>query len=159
MDEQAKKTALRKIPYGLFVVGVKRGDEVNASTITWLSQCSFNPPLVMVAMKVGTSAHEAIKSERVFSVNVLRRGQQDVAAHFFKPAHRVGNKLGDYTYKTVRTGAPILEDAIAWWECEVREVVEIGDHHVVIGEVVEAGVHDTEAAPLLLAETGWHYGG
>jgi flavin reductase (DIM6/NTAB) family NADH-FMN oxidoreductase RutF len=159
VDEQAKKIALRKIPYGLFVLGVKRGDEVNASTVTWLSQCSLNPPLVMVALKVGTSTYEAVKSDRVFSVNVLGRGQQEVAAHFFKPAYRVGNKLGNYAYRTALTGAPLLEDAIAWWECQVRAILEMGDHHVVVGEVVEAGVNDAAAQPLLLSDTPWNYGG
>ena len=58
-----------------------------------------------------------------------------------------------------KTGAPILEEAIAWVECEVREIAnQGGDHAVVIGEVVEAKVNKDEPA-LTLMDTGWHYGG
>ena len=62
-------------------------------------------------------------------------------------------------YRIGKTGAPILEEAIAFVECEVREIAsEQGDHVIVIGEVVEAGVPRDEPA-LTLMDTGWHYGG
>ena len=82
-----------------------------------------------------------------------------VAEHFVKPATVVGEKLKEFKHRTGKTGAPILNDAIAFVECEVREIAcNGGDHAVVIGEVVEAGVHRDEPA-LTLLETGWHYGG
>ena len=67
--------------------------------------------------------------------------------------------LQDVRYRTGKTGAPILDDAIAFVECEVREIAnDGGDHAVVIGEVVEAGVRKDEPS-LTLMDTGWHYGG
>jgi len=158
MDEQAKKTALRKITYGLYVVGAKREGEVNASTVNWLSQCSFSPPLVMVGIKKGTTLHEMVTTGRVFSVNVLGENQKELAEHFFRPVHQVGDKLGEVKFHAGATGAPILEEAVAFFECEVTQVVEGGDHDIVIGRVVEAGVH-RDVPPLVMASTGWHYGG
>ena len=159
MDLQAKKVALRKIPHGVYIVGVKQGDQVNAFTGTWLTQVSFTPPLVAIGIKKDSHSFEMIKAGRVFSVNVLGKDQKSVAEHFVKPATVVGEKLKDVRHHPGHTGAPILEDAIAYFECEVREIAnEHGDHAVVIGEVVEAGVHRDEPA-LTLLDTGWHYGG
>ena len=159
MDLQAKKIALRKIPHGVYIVGVKQGAQLNAFTATWLTQVSFTPPLVALGIKKDSHSLEMIKQDRVFSVNLLGKNQKAVAEHFVKPAAVVGEKLNEVRHRAGKTGAPILEEAIAYVECEVREIAnEHGDHAIVIGEVVEAGVPKDEPA-LTLMDTGWHYGG
>jgi flavin reductase (DIM6/NTAB) family NADH-FMN oxidoreductase RutF len=159
MDLQAKKIALRKIPHGVYIVGVKQGTQLNAFTATWLTQVSFTPPLVALGIKKDSHSLEMIRSDRVFSVNLLGKAQKPLAEHFVKPASVVGEKLKDVPHRPGKTGAPVLEEAIAYFECEVREIAnERGDHAVVIGEVVEAGVPKDEPA-LTLMDTGWHYGG
>ncbi len=159
MDLNAKKIALRKIPHGVYVVGVKQDSQLNAFTATWVTQVSFTPPLVAVGIKKDSHSFQMIQHDRVFSVNVLGKDQKPIAEHFVKPATVVGEKLKEVPYRTGKTGTPILEQAIAYFECEVREIAnERGDHAVVIGEVVEAGVRKDEPA-LTLLDTGWHYGG
>jgi len=159
MDEQAKKTALRHITYGLYVIGTKIGeDDVNAFTGNWVTQASFQPPLVAIGVKKGTTSCDGILESRVFSVNVLESGQKDLAFKFFKPLKRVGNKFEDVEFYTSTTGSPILRDALSWFECRVTDVVDRGDHTLIVGEVVDAGVH-REGKPLTLAETGLFYGG
>lgn len=158
MDPAAKKRALRDITYGLYVVGTRDGDEVNAFTANWLTQASFEPPLVVLAAKKGSTSCEMIDKSRVFSVSTLETGQKDLAAEFFKPVHRVGNKFGNVAFKLGETGCPILEDALSFFECRVVDRVDRGDHLIYVGEVVNAGVH-REGAPLTLRETGWNYGG
>ena len=159
MDLQAKKIALRKIPHGVYIVGVKQDSQLNAFTATWLTQVSFTPPLVALGIKKDSHSFEMIKRDRVFSVNLLGKDQKPIAEHFVKPASVVGDKLKEVRHRPGKTGAPVLEEAIAFFECEVREIAnEQGDHAIVIGEVVEAGVHRDEPA-LTLLDTGWHYGG
>ena len=159
MDLQAKKTILRKMPHGVYIVGVRNGTEVNAFTGTWLTQVSFTPPLVALGIKKDSHSFEMIKQGRVFSVNFLKKDQKSVAEHFVKPATVVGEKLKEVRYRTGATGSPILEDSLGFIECEVRGIAnDKGDHAVIIGEVVEAGVHTDEPA-LTLLDTGWHYGG
>ena len=159
MDLQAKKTALRKIPHGVYVVGVKQDSQLNAFTATWFTQVSFTPPLVALGIRKDSHSFEMIKQDRVFTVNLLGKDQKALAEHFVKPATVMGEKLKEVRHRPGKTGAPVLEDAIAYVECELREIAnEHGDHAVVIGEVVEAGVRKDEAA-LTLMDTGWHYGG
>ena len=159
MDLQAKKIALRKIPHGVYVIGVMQDGQLNAFTGTWLTQVSFTPPLVALGVRKDSHSLEMMKQSRVFSVNLLGKDQKSVAEHFVKPATAHGEKLQSVAHRLGKTGAPILEEAIAYFECEVREIAnERGDHALVIGEVVEAGVPKDEPA-LTLMDTGWHYGG
>ncbi len=158
MDEQAKKTALRMIPYGLFVLGVGKGAQATASTVNWVTQASFAPPLVVVGVKDGTVTFDRIKADKQFAVSVLGAGQKEMAFAFFKHVEPENNTLGSYAYVTKATGCPIFVDAPAWWECELVSVVSEGDHAIVIGKVIEAGVNH-QADALTLKECGVNYGG
>jgi flavin reductase (DIM6/NTAB) family NADH-FMN oxidoreductase RutF len=105
MDEQAKKTALRMIPYGLFVVSTKEGETVNAFAANWLTQASFAPPLVAMAAKAGQAGTNMLESGGIFCVNVLEAGQTELATKFFSLMERVGNKFGDIAFKLSATDA------------------------------------------------------
>lgn len=159
LDEQAKKTLLRKIPHGLYICGVKDGEELNGFTVSWVMQSSFEPPLVVNCIKNDSGSHEMLKKTGVFSLSFLESGQKDMAAKFFKPQRRVGNKFEDVDfYEGAQTGCPIISDSLGYIECKVVAVVEQGDHTVFVAQVVGAGIH-REGEPLLLESTGWNYGG
>ena len=81
-----RKILLRKIPHGLFICGVREGDEVNGFTASWVTQGSFEPPLVVMSVKSDGSSHAIIDRTKLFSLNVLRSDQKDLAAVFFKPS-------------------------------------------------------------------------
>jgi len=141
MDQDQKKTALRMIPYGLYVLTAEASDgRVSAATVNWVTQASFEPPLVAVGVKVDSHGHELIKETGSFALNVLGKGQQDEAFGFFKPAEREGDKIGGQPCRKGSTGSPILLSAPAFVECRLVGTVEEGDHSVFVGEVVEAGV-------------------
>ena len=158
LDEQAKKTILRKIPHGLYICGVKDGDEVNGFTASWVMQASFKPPLIVNSVKKDSKSHAMIKASGVFSLSFLETEQKDLAQQFFKPLRRVGNKFEDVEFYEGETGCPIIKDSLGYVECKVVGSVEEGDHTVYVGEVIAAGVH-REGTPLLLESTGWNYGG
>ena len=159
LDEQAKKTMLRKIPHGLHICGVKEGEEMNGFTVSWVMQSSFEPPLVVNCIKKDSGSHEMLKNTGVFTLSFLENGQKDMAAKFFKPQRRVGNKLEDVDfYEGTETGCPIISDSLGYVECKVVATVDQGDHTVFVAQVIGAGVH-REGEPLLLESTGWNYGG
>jgi flavin reductase (DIM6/NTAB) family NADH-FMN oxidoreductase RutF len=146
MDENAKKTALRMIPYGLYVLTADGGDgSVAAATVNWVTQASFKPPLVAVGVKADSGAHAIIQKSGAFALNVLGKGQTQLAYTFFKPAVREGNTLSGEPFRPGVTGAPLLQSAPAYLECRVVKTVELGDHSLFVGEVVEAGVSQPPA--------------
>ncbi|MBE9115735.1 flavin reductase [Lusitaniella coriacea LEGE 07157] len=159
LDEQAKKTMLRKIPHGLYVCGVKDGEELNGFTVSWLMQSSFKPPMVINCVKQDSGSHAMLKKSGVFTISFLDSSQKEIAAKFFKPQRRVGDKLADIDFTLgEQTGCPILTDSLGYIECKVVGALEQSDHTVFLGEVIGAGIH-REGAPLLLENTGWQYGG
>jgi len=160
MNTDAKKTALRMIPYGLYVLTAEGEDgAVAAAAVSWVTQCSFAPPLVAVGVKADSGAHALIKATGVFALNVLGKEQSGVAATFFKPLEREGDTIGGQPFVKGDAGAPLLTIAPAWLECKLVDTVERGDHSVFIGEVVGAGVRQVpsgrpDLATLWLSDLG-----
>jgi flavin reductase (DIM6/NTAB) family NADH-FMN oxidoreductase RutF len=141
MDPNAKKTTLRMIPYGLYVLTAAHPDgRVSAATINWVTQASFEPPLVAIGVKADSHAHALIKDAKAFALNVLGKGQQALAYTFFKPAERQGQTISGEPFRSGTTGAPILTNTPAFVECTLETTVEMGDHSIFVGRVVEAGV-------------------
>ena len=160
MDPKARKHVLRMISYGLYVMTAVDGDEVAAGTVTWLSQASFEPPLVMVAVRADSNLHRLVEKTGRFAVSIVGEGQKDMAAAFFRAAEVSDGTINGYAFEPgPTTGAPLLLDAPAWFEAQVTDVVKRGDHTVFVAEVVDAGVRHPDMAPLALRDTGWSYGG
>jgi flavin reductase (DIM6/NTAB) family NADH-FMN oxidoreductase RutF len=159
MDEEAKKTLLRKIPYGLFIVGAKAGEEVSAGTVNWLAQASFRPPMLMVALQGGSKLHSLAEASKALAVSFLKQGQQEIASAFFRPSVQEGEKINGHRFTlTNHTASPVIEEAFGWVETRVFEIVKRGDHSVFIVEVIDSVLKQDE--PLMtLTDTPWHYGG
>ena len=139
MNPDDRKTALRMIPYGLYVLSAESADgRVSAATVNWVTQSSFEPPLLAVGVKADAAGHEIIKFAGHFGLSILGKGQQEAAFAFFKPTEREGNCIGGLPFRPGSTGAPLLEQAAAWLECRLVETVERGDHSLFVGEVVDA---------------------
>jgi len=113
LDLDAKKTLLRKIPHGLFICGVAEGDQVNGFTASWVTQGSFDPPLVVMAVRADSTSNGMIQRTRRFSLNVLAADQKDLAAVFFKPQQAVGGRFEAAPFTTGELGLPILITRIA----------------------------------------------
>ncbi len=161
MDEKAeaaKKTALLMIPYGLYVLGTKQGDEIDAGTVNWVTQCSFKPPLVAMGVKKDSKLYSQLKASGTFTLSFLESGQKDVAFTFFKAVKVEGNTINGQEFETAETGAPIISSAPAWVEGRIVGEVDTGDHSCMVGEVTNAGLK-REAKLLTLEECGVKYGG
>jgi flavin reductase (DIM6/NTAB) family NADH-FMN oxidoreductase RutF len=143
MDPNVKKTTLRMIPYGLYVLTAASGDRVAAATVNWVTQASFEPPLVVVGVKTDSHAHALIKESKAFALNVLGKGQQAMAFTFFKPAERQGQTISGEPFRPGTTGAPIITSTPAFVECTLEATVEKGDHSIFVGKVVDAGLGKT----------------
>ena len=138
------KRALRKFASGLTVVTVADGDEVHGMTASSFASVSLRPPLVLVCLEKTSRTRALVLASRTFAVNVLAEGQEWTARAFSqagaKPFDRLAHRRGI-------TGAPLFEGALAWLECGIAEVVEAGDHDIVIGDVIWCDA--AEGAPLI----------
>jgi flavin reductase (DIM6/NTAB) family NADH-FMN oxidoreductase RutF len=167
MDAHQKQTALRMIPYGLYVLtGETEDGRASAAAVNWVTQTSFDPPLVAVGVKVDSGSHAVIKESGAFALNILGKEQGDVAVEFFKSTEKKGETIGGQPCRAGKTGAPIIESCPAYVECRLVDTLERGDHSIFVGEVVGAGVKEEppgrpDEATLTLRDLGGDifYGG
>jgi flavin reductase (DIM6/NTAB) family NADH-FMN oxidoreductase RutF len=154
------RDALRRLVYGLVVVGARTADEVNGMTANWVTQLSFEPRLLGVAVEQDAHTLGLIREGRVFSVNLIPKDRPDLAERFVRPQRRVGAKFeGEVGFHPgPATGAPFLDAHAGAVECRLVAEHPVGDHVLVVGEVV-GGEVGGETPPLALADLGWHYGG
>lgn len=146
MDNDAKKTVLRMIPYGIYVLTCDDGKgNIAAATVNWVTQSAFAPPLVVAGVKTDSGAYKAIQQARSFALNMLGKDQKSLAFTFFRPADVKDGKISGQAFRKGATGAPLLLDAPGAIECKVTSIVEQGDHHIVVGEVVEAHLNKPPA--------------
>ena len=85
---------------------------------------------------------------------MLKQGQLELARRFGTQSGREHDKLAGIRWRPNRVGAPILEEALAYFDCELMGRTRAGDHELVLGRVVNGSVLDQEAAPLSYAATG-----
>jgi flavin reductase (DIM6/NTAB) family NADH-FMN oxidoreductase RutF len=116
----------QRLTQGVYVVGVARGEVHNAFTAAWIMQVSYDPLLLALSINPNHSSYSLLNEGRSFSVNVLKKGQLDLADHFGQSER--GDKLALTEWTTDRTGLPLLRDALAWFECQVVSEHPAGDH-------------------------------
>lgn len=160
LDPAAKKVALRAINYGLYVVTATDGSDYGAAGVNWLSQASFEPPLIMVGVKDDSGTAALIDKTGKLAVSVLGEDQLDVGKAFFRSTTVEGDQINGHRFEPgPETGCPLLVELPYWFEATVTDTVARGDHTVYVAEVVSAGVRDDSVTPLLLRSTGMNYGG
>ncbi len=158
MDKETRKKILRKIPYGLYILGLRQGDQYHGMVGSWISQCSFEPPLLMLGMKKGSYSHSMIDQNPFLSINFPKKDQKKLVESFFRPYEVKDGKFGEVPFRLGKNGVPILEDTLGHLECKVQQVIPGGDHDILIAEVIESEMRD-DIDMLTMKDTGWHYGG
>jgi flavin reductase (DIM6/NTAB) family NADH-FMN oxidoreductase RutF len=165
---------MHEMPYGLYIVGSKEDDgKVNGMMADWVMQVSFEPRLVAVAFETTSHTLANIRARKHFSVNLLAQDDEsmELARRFAQPFSgekvqgrkgeertKVHYKLEGVPYQESPHGTPVLDAAMAWFECELMDETQIGDHVLVVGAVLDGGMLK-EAEPMTSHYTGWTYSG
>lgn len=153
----APARVLELIPYGLYVVGSTSGGVASAMVANWLTQVSFNPPCVLLAVEADSRMRACIAGSGVFSVNILPAGARETAKAFLKAPEAAGETIGGRPFTPGKHGAPFLTEAAASFECRVVQTMDVPDHVLFVGEVVDAVMRREGEDVLTLRATGWRY--
>ena len=159
MNEDAKKKLLQMVPHGLYVLTSQTPFDQVASTVSWLTQASFEPPLLMLALRRDPDTYHVVRQARAFVINILGKDQAAIAQKFFKHAElKDGALSGEAFERTPLLGFAYFPHLAGFLECRVTDEVDRGDHTVIVAQVVGAEIKQAEG-PLLLSSTKWQYGG
>ena len=157
MDEKFRKQALQMFSYGVYILTSKFEDNYCAATVTWVSQASFEPPLISVCIKTDSASYAVVKERGKFLLHILGEDQKDLGASFFKTTTLEDGLINEQEYQ-LQDNLPLLTAVPAYLKCRVLEIMEYGDHPLFLAEVKNAVVQK-ELKPLELSTTGWNYGG
>ncbi|GAA5030421.1 flavin reductase [Marivirga lumbricoides] len=164
MEREVKKSseltqAFKKLTYGFYIMSSKYEEKIAAGTVSWVSQVSFEPPLIMAAVKKDIDLAKTVNKSGVFAINIIGKAELKLIPEFSKDTLVENGKLNGEAFEEGETKSPLLTRLPAFLEAKVVETVDKGDHTIFIGEVVNAGVRNTDAEPLMEWETDYHYGG
>lgn len=146
--------AFRLIPYGIYVLTARRGAELEAVVVSWVSQVSYSPPLLMVALRRNRKALPVIRESGLFSLSLLKKEQRDLLPRL---KLRPGESFPADIFEGMNSGeCPAVKGCLASWHCRLTSLVEPGDHILCIGEVQSASLH-CEGKALTTADYGKTY--
>jgi flavin reductase (DIM6/NTAB) family NADH-FMN oxidoreductase RutF len=142
----------KRVSCGVYVVGVAAGGQRNAFTAAWVMPVSFRPLLLALSVNPAHSSYGLMLAGRAFSVNVLAREHLPLAAHFGRGASE--DKLAAVPWTPGLRGVPLLNEAVAQFQCELLSAQPAGDHVLVTGRVAGGALLRPEAEVLAYRETG-----
>jgi flavin reductase (DIM6/NTAB) family NADH-FMN oxidoreductase RutF len=142
-------TLFKHISLGVYVIGVSDGERQNAFTAACVMQVSFNPPLLAISINPEHYSYQLLQAGGVCTVNVLGQHQSAIAEHFGSSNK---DKMAGFQWQKAKTGAPILSESLAYFDCQVSHYTEAGDHKIAVCEVV-AGAQLNQGMPLLYSQT------
>ena len=159
MDRTIRKKTLRMLTNGVYIVTSRNEQRYGGATVTWVSQASFKPPLLMAAIRKESNVYQCLVESKFAALHVLAADQQDIAQRFFTPTSVSDSLINGEPFTEGKNTAPILNNAPAYVECSVLRIVDdVGDHAVVIMEVLEAGCRRS-IDPMTISKSPWQYGG
>jgi flavin reductase (DIM6/NTAB) family NADH-FMN oxidoreductase RutF len=142
------REALRNFPAGVTVVTIRSGETLHGLTVSAFASVSPEPPLVVIMVDHQHGAHAMLERPgATFAVNVLGEDQRELSEQFAWRPDDERFRLGRWT--TAVTGAPILEDALAWLDCTIFARQPAGTHTLYVGHVEECGTPRGDAPPLV----------
>ncbi|MGB6377883.1 MAG: flavin reductase [Syntrophobacteria bacterium] len=147
----------RSLSTGVYIVTVQDEGQINGMTTPWVTQLSYDPPMVMVAISPLRKCHEMITNSGHFAVNILASGQVDVASRFGLTTGREIDKFEGVVPERTAAGNPLLSDVVAYIDCELVKTVAVGDHSLFVGEVIGVEVLDLTLSPLLFEPSDYFW--
>ncbi|MDD2769057.1 MAG: flavin reductase family protein [Methylococcus sp.] len=142
----------QSISHGVYVIGVADAEGPNAFTAAWVMQTSFDPPMLALSINPSHRSYRKLTASGFFSVNVVPTDRLEWAAHFARPAD--SGKLAGIAWTPGAGGVPVLNEALAWFQCRLAGELASGDHVVVTGRVTGGRLNPAEALPLNYRDTG-----
>jgi flavin reductase (DIM6/NTAB) family NADH-FMN oxidoreductase RutF len=158
LDPAARKAVLRLFTYGLYAVTLAADGAVHAFTANWLTQVSFDPPLLAVSVENDSRSIGLLRTSGVFAVNVFDAASRDLAGRLGKRSTTVPDKLAGVPYRLGASGCPILRDALGVLECRVTDSVPAGDSTLFVGAILHAEVL-RDGTPLTMNAAGFRHSG
>ena len=149
--------ALGRLASGLFIVTARHEDKEDAVLASWVNQCSFEPPAITIMLATTRPARLLVEASNAFTLNILGEDSKEMLKHFFKAPTPGVSIFKGLKVSSGHQGINILDDAVAYLECEVAEQVPVGDHVLYIGEIVNGKMLQGGEPYIHIRDNGFNY--
>jgi flavin reductase (DIM6/NTAB) family NADH-FMN oxidoreductase RutF len=155
VDAKTLRKAMRAWATGVTIVTAAHDGSQHGMTVSSFTSLSLEPPLVLVSLEGDTRTHALVQASEHFAVTVLSGDQQDASNRFANSRTDAEYRFADLATHTMTSGAPLLSNGLAFFDCKVINKYQAGTHTVFIGEVLAAESADAIGAPLLYFNQGY----
>jgi flavin reductase (DIM6/NTAB) family NADH-FMN oxidoreductase RutF len=149
--------ALGRIPSGLFVITARQGEAETGMLASWVQQCSFEPPLITVALRQGRDIAAWLTEGAPFTVNILDESQTDMIIHFGRGFSLNEPAFAGLEVKRPKGCPPVLVESLAYLECQVMNRYPTGDHDLFVGRVIAGELLGEGHSMVHIRKSGFHY--
>jgi flavin reductase (DIM6/NTAB) family NADH-FMN oxidoreductase RutF len=155
IDPELLRSAMRQWATGVAIVTASFDGVVHGMTVSSFTSVSLMPPQVLISLAQNTRTYDLVKNSRSFGVTLLSQGQQDISDRFAGRIADEQDRLTGLETFTLETGAPLLKNGLAHFDCHVIATFTSGTHTLFIGAVLAAQGRE-DAGPLLYYNRGYH---
>ena len=155
VDDKQLLQAFDTMCSGVYIITSSYRRKTAGCTATWVNRASFDPPLICVHMQPKCHTLQTVESSKRLCINVLDSSSLELARRFgFTSGHTV-DKLSEVGYRRSPNGSPVLDAAVSYLDCRVKQIMPVGDHMLVVAQVLSAAM--VKDCPPLLYDPNTFY--
>jgi len=136
--EKSWQDVLDRFHYGIYLITVSSKEGYNGMIVSWVTQCSHEPPLIAVSIRKNRLSHEQILKSGIYCVNVLPKESIAVIKQFKIADWK--KKFDAVRYNLSQNGLPVLGDCIGYLDCTLEKTIDTGDHTLFVGKTIGGAV-------------------
>ena len=153
--EDDLRQAMRQWATGVSLVTARHRGQPRGMTVNSFTSLSLEPPMVMVALRIGSRTEEWARRGRGFALSILAQHQRALAERFAAQEGSQSDRFAPFRWHATPSGHPVPADCLAWLDCQVRQLRRAGTHRLVIAGALSARL-GRPARPLLYFRQGYH---
>jgi flavin reductase (DIM6/NTAB) family NADH-FMN oxidoreductase RutF len=123
---------------GIYVLTTRHKEKINAMIVSWATQISYDPPMILIAVHPKRYSHQLIEKSKCFALHIIGHTQQEMIKRMMGPDPFA--KFANLDWRPGLTGCPILNDCLAWFECQIKQQHQPGNHTLFMGQVLNANM-------------------
>lgn len=155
LDKAAFRHTMGRFASGVTIMTTTASGRMHGMTVSAFASQSLDPLLILVSVERSTEMHKLVLASRAFAINILGERSEATARFFADNARLEGPEFVEGAYQLGVSGAPLLNEAIAYLEATVHSTLQAGDHSIIVGQVTALEVRQ-DAQPLIYYRSGYH---
>jgi 3-hydroxy-9,10-secoandrosta-1,3,5(10)-triene-9,17-dione monooxygenase reductase component len=157
MKRDGISQGLGLIPSGVFVLAATDRNQTSAMLASFVQQAGFDPPTVVAALQPGRPVYSMIERSGTFVINIMGKDSTEALRRFWNGVPPGTDPFEGLDTGSYETGIPVLRDAVGFLECKFMTKLESGDHHLIVGEILNGGRLGASEPMVRIRKNGFEY--